>query len=43
MYYYYTEDYDDKELKLKVFQLRLVHLANIIDKDLFEKIFGMIL
>ena len=38
--YYYTEDYDDKELKLKVFKLKLAHVANIIDEGLFAKIFG---
>ena len=38
--YYYTEDYDDKQLKRKVFKLRLARLANIIDKELFAKIFG---
>ena len=38
--FYYTNDYDDKELKLKVFKLKLAHLAGIIDKELFAKIFG---
>ena len=38
--YYYTEDYHDKELKLKIFKVRLAYLANIIDEDLFPKIFG---
>ena len=38
--YYYSEDYDDIELKVEVFKLELAHLANIIDKQLFTKIFG---
>ena len=31
--YYYTKDYDDKELRLKV-------LADVIGEELFAKIFG---
>ena len=38
--YYYTEDYDDKELNFKVFKLKLAHLVNIIDEELFKKIFS---
>ena len=34
------KDFDDKELKFKIFKLRLAHLSNIIDKKLFETIFG---
>ena len=34
------EDFDDKELKFKIFKLKLAHLSNIIDKKLFEIIFG---
>ena len=34
------KDYDDKELKSKIFKLKLAHLSNIIDKKLFEQIFG---
>ena len=30
----------DKELKFKYFKLKFVHLVNIIDKKLFEQIFG---
>ena len=41
--YYYTKDYDDKELAFKVFKLKLAHLANIIDEELFAKIFGFTL
>ena len=29
-------DFDDKELKSKIFKLKLTHLSNIIDKKLFE-------
>ena len=38
--YYFTRDFGNKELKLKVFKLRLAHLPNIIDEELFVKIFG---
>ena len=34
--YYFINDFGDKELKLKIFNLRLAHLSNIIDKELFE-------
>ena len=37
---YYVNDYDDKELKFKIFKLKLAHLSNEIDEDLFEQIFG---
>ena len=37
--YYYDDDFDDKELKFKVFKLRLAHFWNEIDKDLFKQIF----
>ena len=33
-------DYDDKELKLKIFKIRLANMSNIIDENLFEQIFG---
>ena len=39
-YYYYTGDYDDKESKLKVFKVKLAQFSNIIDEELFTKIFG---
>ena len=32
--------YGDKELKFKIFQLKLAHLSNIIDNKIFEQIFG---
>ena len=38
--YYYEKDFDDKELKFKIFKLRLAHLSNEINEKLFEKIFG---
>ena len=38
--YYFINDFDDKELKSKIFKLKLAHLSNIIDKKLFEQIFG---
>ena len=38
--YYDKHDYDNKELKLKIFKLQIAHLSNIINKKLFEQIFG---
>ena len=38
-YYYYVNDFGDQGLKFKIFKLRLAHLSNEIDKDLFEQIF----
>ena len=38
--YYYDDDFDDKQLKFKIFKLRLAHLSNEIDEKLFEQIFG---
>ena len=29
--YYFSDDYDDKELKFKKFKLKLAHLSNVID------------
>ena len=37
---YFINDFDDKELKSKIFKLKLAHFLKIIDKKLFEKIFG---
>ena len=34
------KDYHDKELKSKVIKIKLAQLSNIIDKKLFEPIFG---
>ena len=34
------DDYGDKELKFKIFKLELAHFSNIIDKKMFEQIFG---
>ena len=38
--YWFIDDYGDKELKFKIFKLRLAHLSNIIDEKIFEQIFG---
>ena len=38
--YRFMDDYDNKELKFKIFKLELTHLSNIIDKKIFEQIFG---
>ena len=38
--YYYLNNFGDKELEFKMFKLRLAHLLNDIDKNLFEKMFG---
>ena len=38
--YYFINNYDDKELKFKIFKLRLAHLSNIIDEKLFKQTFG---
>ena len=38
--YYDMHDYDNKELKLKIFKLQIARLSNIINKKLFEQIFG---
>ena len=37
-YYYYMNDFGDKVLKFKIFKLKLAHLSNEIDEDLFEQI-----
>ena len=37
--YYFINDFGDKELKFKIFKLKLAHLSNEIDEDLFEQIF----
>ena len=36
---YHDSDYGDKELKSKIFKLRLAHLSNIIDEGIFKQIF----
>ena len=38
--YYFINDFDDKELKSKIFKLKLAHLLKIIGKKLFKQIFG---
>ena len=38
---YWSMKYDyDKELNLKIFKLKYVHLSNDLDEKLFEEIFG---
>ena len=37
---YYDNDFDDKELKYKYFKIKLAHLSNFIEENLFEQIFG---
>ena len=37
--YYFINDFDDKELKFKIFKLKLAHLSNEIDENLFKQIF----
>ena len=37
---WFINDYSDKELKFKIFKLKLADLSNIIDEKLFEQIFG---
>ena len=34
--YWFTEDYGDKELKFKIFKLKLADLSSIIDKKIFD-------
>ena len=36
----YMEGYGDKKLEFKIFKLKLAHLLNEIDENLFEQIFG---
>ena len=38
--YWIIEDYSDKELESKIFELTLAHLSNIIDEKVFKQIFG---
>ena len=37
--YYYVNDFGNKELKFKIFELKLAHLSNETDENIFEKIF----
>ena len=37
--YYFMDDYDDKELKFKILELKLAQLPNIMYKKIFEQIF----
>ena len=34
------EGYGDKKLEFQIFKLKLAHLSNEIDENLFEQIFG---
>ena len=34
------KDYGDKELKFKIFKIKLAYLSNFIDEKLLEQIFG---
>ena len=38
--YYFMDDNSNKGLKFKMFKLKRAHLSNIIDKKIFEQIFG---
>ena len=38
--YWFMKDYHDKELKSEVIKIKFAQLSNIIDKKLFEPIFG---
>ena len=37
---HYVNNFGDKELKFKIFKLKLAHLSNDIDENLFEQIFN---
>ena len=41
--YYYVNDFGDKELKFKIFKIKLAHLSNETDENLFEQICGLTL
>ena len=34
--YWFIKDFDDKELKFKIFKLKLADMSNEIDEKLFE-------
>ena len=38
--YCFINDFGDKELRSKIFKLKLPNLSNIIEKKLLEQIFG---
>ena len=38
--YYYVNNFGDKELRFKIFKLKIAHLSNDIDQKLFVQIFG---
>ena len=37
---HFINNFDDKELKSKIFKIKLVDMSNTIDETLFKKIFG---
>ena len=39
-WWHQSYDDDDKELNLKIFNLKSANISNIVDNMLFEKIFG---
>ena len=38
--YRFCKNYGDKELKFKIFKMKLAYLSNFIDEELFAEIFG---
>ena len=38
--YWHSKGFGDKKLESKYVKIKLVHMSNIIDKELFEQIFG---
>ena len=38
--YWFIKDFDDKELKFKIFKLKLADMSNEIEEELFEQMFG---
>ena len=38
--YYFVNNFNDKELEFKFFQLKLAHLSNIVDEKLLKQILG---
>ena len=38
--YRFCKNYGDKELKFKIFEMKLAYLSNFIDEKLFAEIFG---
>ena len=38
--YYFINDYGDEELEFRISKLKRAYMTNIIDKKIFERIFG---